>query len=67
MLTGILYLFLLNFKRLIILKAIFKATAIRALTLSAVVVSAALQSGCQSMQFGASPIPVISYSAYAQP
>ncbi|WP_156923939.1 MULTISPECIES: hypothetical protein [unclassified Psychrobacter] len=49
------------------MKAIFKATAIRALTLSAVVVSAALQSGCQSMQFGASPIPVISYNAYAQP
>lgn len=49
------------------MKTIFKATVIRVLTFSSLVIIAALQSGCQSMQFGASPIPVVSYDVYAQP
>lgn len=42
---------------------VFKAHIIRAFVLSSLLATGVLASGCQSMQLGASPIPVISYDS----
>ncbi len=58
----LLFLILITVESLTTLKTILKAIIVRAFSVSCLFILATSQSGCQSMQFGASPIPVIAHN-----
>ncbi len=44
-----------------------KATLVKTISIGCMLLVAMMQNGCQSMQFGASPIPVLSHSLKSSP